>query len=177
MHWRWVPWAEQYVVYRATDPNGAYTAVKHIRVEESDVESPAWYSTDTSCDTGTTYYYKVRAAATYQDGFVYSKFSPVVSAKCTLEAPSGLALTVAKGKISASWSKVAGATGYRVFRATSKTGTYTRIKSIANASTLSYADTSVTAGKTYYYKVRAYRTVNGKDVLSEFSNIVGKTAK
>lgn len=126
---------------------------------------------------GTTYYYKVRAAATYQDGFVYSKFSPVVSAKCTLEAPSGLALTVAKGKISASWSKVAGATGYRVFRATSKTGTYTRIKSIANASTLSYADTSVTAGKTYYYKVRAYRTVNGKDVLSEFSNIVGKTAK
>jgi fibronectin type 3 domain-containing protein len=72
---------------------------------------------------------------------------------------------------------VNGATGYRVFRSTSKNGTYTRIKSITSASTNSYADTSVTAGKTYYYKVRAYRTVNGKDVLSEFSDIASKTAK
>lgn len=177
MRWRWIPWAEQYVVYRSTDPNGTYTAIKHLRWEDSEVSSPTWYFTDTTCDTGTTYYYKVRAAATYGDAFVYSKFSPVVSAKCTLAAPESLTLTAGTGKVTASWNKVAGATGYRVFRATSKTGTYTRIKNIANANTLSYADTSVKAGTTYYYKVRAYRTVNGKDILSDFSNIVGKTAK
>lgn len=48
---------------------------------------------------------------------------------------------------------------------------------IGYAATLSFADTSVTAGKTYYYRMRAYRTVNGKKVLSNLTSIVSKKAK
>lgn len=177
LSWQAVDWAEQYIVFRSTSIDGTYTKIKHISSTEGEyLHNNKWVFTDTNCDTGTTYYYKVRATSVYKDGFAFTGFSPVVSAKCTLAAPGGLALAAAKGKITASWNKVAGATGYRVFRATSKTGTYTRIKSITNGNTLSYADTSVTAGKTYYYKVRAYRTVNGKDILSDFSTIVGKKA-
>jgi subtilisin family serine protease len=177
LSWQAVDWAEQYIVFRSTSADGTYTKIKHLSSTEGEyLHNNKWVFTDTNCDTGTTYYYKVRATSVYKDGFAFTGFSPVVSAKCTLAAPGGLALAAAKGKITASWNKVAGATGYRVFRATSKTGTYTRIKSITNGNTLSYADTSVTAGKTYYYKVRAYRTVNGKDILSDFSTIVGKKA-
>lgn len=71
---------------------------------------------------------------------------------------------------------VSGATGYRIFRSTSLNGTYTRIKGIANGTTDSYADTTTIAGKTYYYKVRAYRKVNESDILSDFSDIVSKKA-
>jgi hypothetical protein len=71
---------------------------------------------------------------------------------------------------------VDGASGYRVFRATSKDGSYTRIKSISGGSTVTISDTSATSGKTYYYKVRAYRTIDNKDVLSEFSEIKSKKA-
>lgn len=178
LSWKAVDWAEQYIIYRSTAINGTYTKIKHLRSTEGEyLANNKWKFTDKSCDTGTTYYYKVRAVSVYKDRFAYSGFSPVVSAKCTLAAPGGFALTSSKGKITASWNKVEGATGYRILRATSKTGTYTRIKSIASGNTLSYADTSVTAGKTYYYKVRAYRTVNGKDVLSDFSAIVGKKAQ
>lgn len=178
LSWQTVDWAEQFIIFRSTSIDGTYTKIKHLRSTESEeyLHNNKWVFTDTNCDTGTTYYYKVRATSVYKDGFAFTNFSPVVSAKCTLAAPGGLTLTAAKGKITASWNKVAGATGYRVFRATSKTGTYTRIKSITNGNTLSYEDTSVTAGKTYYYKVRAYRTVNGKDILSDFSTIVGKKA-
>lgn len=69
------------------------------------------------------------------------------------------------------------ATGYAVFRSNSKNGTYTRICKVQNGSTLSANDTTVTAGKTYYYKVRAFRTVNNKSTFSQFSEIAQKTAK
>lgn len=176
LRWKGVTWAEQYVVYRSTEVNGTYNKIKHIDSNDPNHAGVPWYFTDTGCDTGTTYYYKVRAASSLKDAFSYSGFSTIVSAKCILNTPSGLSLSASSGKITASWDKVAGATGYRVFRATSKAGTYTRIKNITNAATLSYADTSVVPGKTYYYKIRAYRTVNGKDILSDFSIIVGKKA-
>lgn len=127
-------------------------------------------------DTGTTYYYKIRAVCTYKDGFRFSQYCPIVSAKCTLAAPSGIRLAAEKGKITVSWNNVSGATGYRIFRSTSLNGTYTRIKGIANGTTDSYADTTTIAGKTYYYKVRAYRKVNESDILSDFSDIVSKKA-
>lgn len=64
-----------------------------------------------------------------------------------------------------SWDKVYGADGYRIYRAASKNGTYQYVTQISNGSTTSYVNTGLTTGKTYYYKVRAYRTVNGSKVF------------
>jgi lactocepin len=76
-----------------------------------------------------------------------------------------------------SWAKVNGAEGYQIWRADTKTGTYKRIHTLTSEATVSYDDTTVKAGKTYYYKVRAYRKPNGTAVFSEYSGIVGKKAK
>jgi hypothetical protein len=72
-----------------------------------------------------------------------------------------------KAKIT--WKKVSGANGYIVYRATSKSGTYKAVKTITKAATTSYTDTKLTTGKTYYYKVAAYTTSDGKKITGEKS--------
>lgn len=59
------------------------------------------------------------------------------------------------------------ATGYQIYRKTS--GAWKKIKTINN-STSSYKNTGLKHGKTYYYKVRAYKKVNGKTYYSDYSS-------
>ena len=60
------------------------------------------------------------------------------------------------------WKKASGADCYKILRATKKNGTYKTVATIKGASKTAYTDKKLTAGKTYYYKVAAYGTVNGK---------------
>ena len=64
------------------------------------------------------------------------------------------------------WKKLLGVTGYEVYRATSKNGKYTLVKTLTGTS---YKDTELSAGKNYYYKVRAYKIVNGEKVYGDYS--------
>lgn len=70
-----------------------------------------------------------------------------------------------------SWGKTYGATGYQVYRATSKNGKYTRV---ATVKTNNYTDKRIASGKTYYYKIRPYWTSRGKTYKGKYSSIVGK---
>jgi len=73
--------------------------------------------------------------------------------------------------------KVNGVDGYKVYRATSKTGTYTYLGTISpEGEVLQYNDTT-TKGKTYYYKVRAYIIVDGQKVHTPYSSIKSITSK
>jgi hypothetical protein len=68
------------------------------------------------------------------------------------EAPSNLELTVSSNSISQAWTASTGATSYDVHRKTTATGTFS---SIGTPSTVSYSDSDVTAGGTYWYRVFA----------------------
>lgn len=74
--------------------------------------------------------------------------------------------------VTVSWSKVSSADGYEVYRAKSKAGAYSRIAKVASASKVKYTNKSLATGTTYYYKVRAYRVVDGTTVYSGFSKVV-----
>jgi hypothetical protein len=74
-------------------------------------------------------------------------------------------------KATITWSKVTGADGYEVYQATSKSGKYTKVTTIKKGSTVSYTKSSLKSGKTYYYKVRAYRNVDGKKVYGSYSAV------
>lgn len=71
-----------------------------------------------------------------------------------------------------SWKKVAGATGYAVYRSGTKNGSYRKVATVGSAQ--SFADKNLKRGKTYYYKVVALRKVSGKNVKSKASVIKGK---
>lgn len=170
--WKAVPGAVSYEIYRSNSKNGSYTKVKTI----DEVKTVSW--TDKNVTTGKTYYYKIKATVALEGGTTGTgsasgaKSGKAVPAATTLKAKAG-----AK-QIKLTWSKVSGASGYELYRSTSEDGKYSKIKTVTKGSTKSYTDKSkVSSGKMYYYKIRAYRKVDGKKVYGEYSKIISKKAK
>ena len=125
---------------------------------------------------GAGYYrFKVRTMSTDITKNYHSKWSSwsdscYFDGSLELAAPTIKATNVASsGKPKLTWEKVEGAAKYEVYRATSKTGTYTRLTTTTGTS---LTNTSAEAGKTYYYKVRA---VDANGNKSDWSNIVNRT--
>ena len=74
------------------------------------------------------------------------------------------------GKVSVSWTNIAGETGYQISQSTSKTGTNI-VVTYATTTGKSKVITA-TKNKTYYYKVRAYKIVDNKKIYGPWSNVV-----
>ena len=143
--------------------------------------------TDTAVSPSTPYYYSVQAVSTKWGGAIKSSYDKNFSVTINGIAPTPTpaqtvkpktpAVTVTAGKKQATlkWKKVSGAKGYVVYRATSRSGKYKAVSTIKKGSTVSYINKKLTSKKTYYYKVRAYRTENGKRIYSSYSK--AKSAK
>ena len=110
--------------------------------------------------SGTTYKFTVRAYRT-EGGKTY--LSPKYSTFTTSTNPATVNFKLSAGskKATVKWSKVTGATCYKVYYKTSKNGSWKCLKTTNNKTT-SYTKTGLTKGKTYYFTVKAYRTVGGK---------------
>lgn len=86
--------------------------------------------------------------------------------------------TISKGcdKLKLTWGVQPGVTGYIVFKQNPSTKKYEKVAVRTGASTNYYFDKNLQIGKKYRYKVRAYVTVNGKNIKSLDSAVkVGKT--
>lgn len=133
--------------------------------------------TDTKAEAKTSYYYSVQAVSKkwgIKSG--YNK-NILVKTQAVVKAPGKTTLTVTPGKKKAylKWKKATDAQGYIVYRATSKNGTYKAIAAIKKGTTIKYTDKKVSSKRTYYYRVRAYRVVNGKKMYGSYSSV--KAAK
>lgn len=117
--------------------------------------------------TGTTHYYSEDAAATFFINTVL-KGKKLVQVTGVNAAKSGT-------KVKVSWKNVNNETGYQISRSTSKTGT----NIVVTYKTTSGKSKVIAAAKntTYYYKVRAYRVVDGKKIFGMWSNPVKFTRK
>ena len=162
--------ANGYAVYRSTSKDGKYTLRKTI-TSKNTIEF-----TDTGLDTNTTYYYKVRSYRMIEDKKEYGSYSEIVCAKPVLSKTTITVSSTSK-KATIKWNKVLGASGYKVYSATSSDGTYSLKKTITSINTLSYTNTNLVSGKTYYYKVRAYRNVNGNVVYGPYSVVKSQKIK
>ncbi len=75
-------------------------------------------------------------------------------------------------QITLTWTHSDYATRYQLFRSTSKDGKYERIYSSPSRWVYTYTDTGLKEGTHYYYKIRAYKKVNGKKYYGAFSEVV-----
>lgn len=168
--------AAYYKVQRATSKNGKYKTLKSKLTSQS--------YTDKTAKVGKTYYYKVTGYSYVGNTKYSTKVSNKDSAKISkttssyVKGSSMYASTAYKSKaVVVKWSAPRiKATRYQVYRATSKNGTYKKIATLKYGST-SYTDKNVKVGKRYYYKVRAYKTINGKKVYTKYSSKVSRVVK
>lgn len=159
--WNKVDGAVKYEVYRAIGKNGTFKRL---------FTTTGTRMTNTSAEVGETYYYKVRAIA--NDGGK-SDFSATKRKTCDCARPTVKITLRSDGAPVLTWNKIDGATGYEVYRATSKDGTYTKIYT---AKGTKLTNGSAKAGQRYYYKVRAIHADN-KYATGAFSSIVNIRAK
>ncbi len=149
LSWNASEGATSYNLKRATSSGGPYTLVSRI--------SGTSY-TDTGLTNGTTYYYVVSAANSGGESPDSTQVSATPTGPPPPAAPTGLTATAGKRKVSLTWAQSAttGVTQNRVYRSTTSGGPYS-LRANLGAGT-SYADTSVTSGVTYHYRVTALKS-------------------
>ncbi|HPR23578.1 MAG TPA: 3D domain-containing protein [Bacillota bacterium] len=158
--WQAVENSQGYEIYRYNSVTGKYEIIRSVRGE-------TLCFIDSGLKINKTYKYYVNALLLAEDGttIIKSGISRICSAKTIPAAPINVKYSVTSRKhIKITWKKVSGVSGYYVYRA-SKGGKYKKIKTITKAGTTSFSNSSITANKTYAYKIKAYKK-SGKKKIS-----------
>lgn len=129
----------------------------------------------TKLETGKEYWFKVRCYRFASTGKVYSNYSKVLRVKPALLTPTGVkASGNTYNSVKVTWNNVEEASYYQLWRSTSADGKYVKLGTY-KADTLSGISRQLACGTKYYYKVRAYKVVNGKAIYSDYSKTVSAT--
>ena len=158
--WNNVSGADKYEIYRSYIDNGNFDKIETVKAN---------IFTDTTAKSCTKYYYKIKSVKENGDT---SDFSTVVYMPY-VSAPN-LSIQSYDDKAVLKWEQDKYVDGYAIYKSTSKTGAYEKIKTINNSSTTSYTDKSIKAKNVYYYKIKSYKKYE-KDYYSVDSKIVEKT--
>jgi len=167
--WDIVSGADGYRIYKYDATTKKYKYLKQLNGKDTNSY------TDSNLVQGTQYRYRVRAFKLIDNVKKYGKYCPKYK---TYTKPKKVSLKTKKGskKVTLSWAKVTGAQGYRVYMKTGN-GSFSRIKEIKKGATVSYTKSGLTKGKTYYFKVRAFREIDGVKVYGAYSKIKTVVAK
>ncbi len=104
---------------------------------------------------------------------IFFTCSAVVSAAPKVAKVTNIKVSsVAANKVTLKWKKLSGVTGYRVYRYSTNKKKYVYI---GKTKKITFTEGSLTAGKTYKYKVRAYKTKNKKNTYGAYSDVVVAT--
>lgn len=120
---------------------------------------------------GKKYYYKVCALVYSYGKTIYSPYSRTKSVT-TLGSAKRLKISAESGKYLLSWHKVAAAEGYDKKVRSKYEKKWNTIKQGTKLSESKFKTIGYMPGKTYQYRVRAYKSVGGKKIYGPWSNIV-----
>lgn len=160
--WKKVSGATGYYVYHKL-PGGSWTRVKEI------TSGNTVTYTDTGLTPGKTYIFTVKAYRTVKNKKIcggYDKNGLKITLPLT--AVSSSASKVSDTRIKLTWKTCKDAEAYQIWRSITKNGGYTKVKT---SKELSYTDTGLTKGMTYYYKIRAYKKDGDSIIYSEWGEI------
>lgn len=162
-----------------------YVVMNYNRVAEETTDVNLFYSQTTKSSN-------TKVISATQDGILKAKYPGVAKVTVKPAAGSGLSmsktlvvlpskvtgvkLTAKKKAMKVAWKKTAGASGYKVYRATSKKGKYKCVKT-ASSKTTSFTNKKLKKNKKYYYKVCAFVKSGKKTYNGAYSTVVMKKAK
>ena len=144
-------------------------AVTEKMIDENGKESEIMYY---SFETG---HFSVYALAEKAKVDAYAKAQKIKKTIAGVKKTSVKLTTKSlKNKIKVSWSKSKGykVDAYEVYRAASKNGKYSKLYTTKKSNAKGYTNSKkLNNGKTYFYKVRGVRTIEGKTYYTKWSNV------
>ena len=152
-----------YIIYRRNS-KGKYTLYKII---EKSVSS----FVDYNLTTGATYSYKVKAyrlMGTVKNKSAVSRAVDVRPIPGTTEIRS---IVSVKSGAQITWKKIKGIGGYNVYRSEKKKGKYKRVATLFGKNKITYTNKTLVKGRTYYYKVAAFKKVSGQVIYGNHSKV------
>lgn len=157
--WKKAANASGYKIYRRTGNSSKWVNIATVSGSNTLVY------TDGSVKAGTMYTYTVRA----YKGSALSAYNKNGSRIVRLTAPVQYKpSSKASGKLTVRWKKAAGASGYQIQYAASRSMRGSRTVS---ASALTRTLSGLKKGSTYYVRIRAYKKVSGKTYYSTWSSV------
>ena len=166
LSWTKVDGATRYLIYRKSTTAGW----KRVLTLGGDVTT---YTTSSLVPD--TYSFMVKAARYDSKDRTQTNGSNEVEGISVFSQPVVKVAAASATSAKISWNAVEGCKYYEVYRATSKDGTYTKVRTLENETT--YTNKSLKSGKTYYYMVKAYRTYNDAKVYAPDSKVVAYKVK
>ena len=118
---------------------------------------------------GAEYSFKVAAFKKEGSARIYSETDSAVKVTA-LKAPVLKVKKYGKSAVKVTYTNIKGESNYEIYRSLNAKKGYKKIKTMP-ADKISFKDTKVKKGKTYYYKVRACRQTDGKKVCSQWSKV------
>lgn len=158
--------ASKYIVYRRNDFFSQMLPV-------AQVEKPTFE--DEKVVSGQVYHYCVQCVYENDEIVKQGKFSKKAHCVC-LDCGEILSAKVSGRKVSFSLRLVAGADGYILERSNGKTGEFSEVARTKSNLNMAVSDKAPNHFKTYFYRVRSYKTIKDKEFISEpCSEITVKT--
>ncbi len=157
--WEAVSGANKYMVYRRAPGEKGWKLLETVT---------ALTYTDTNVESGKVYRYTVKSA---KDKALGGYDTEGFKRKC-LAMPQFTSVKSSNGKVTLKWKAVEGATGCIVYRKLKGAKSWTRIATVKGK--VSYVDSSVKAGNTYSYTIRAYYSTVKSAYNSSGTNILVK---
>lgn len=160
--WKASTGADSYTIYRSNSPSSGYKAIK------TGLKTLTY--TDATLSAGKTYYYKVEAVKGTAKSISAAKYVKVLnySAKPVIKLKSAKKAVKVQFK-----TKVANATTYQVYYATSKKFKGKKVITVTGNKKIK----KLKSGKKYFVKARAVTVINGKKYYSKWSKVVNKKTK
>ncbi len=158
-----------YKIYRKKD-SGKYTCIKTIK------NNTTLSYKDQTAVPGHSYTYRIRGYQTVNGQTYYSDYTSVKKADIKMSVPRiKKAAVTSKKKVKLTWNRDSKATGYYIYRSNKKKGGYKKVKTITKNKSVTWTDSGVKKGKTYYYKIRSYVKTSSGNAASGYSG--AKAAK
>ena len=165
LSWDDIAQIDGYTIYRSK-PNEDYKEIYSI--ESGEVTTYA----DKNLESGSVYSYKIKTFIKGDKEMIYGKDSEICSTYTKCMTPNLFVEKYKEDDIKVTWDISKDVDGYEIYRSMSKKGNFYPLV-VADKNIYSkFIDREVNGDMKSYYKIRAFKYINGGIVYSDFSEAI-----
>lgn len=169
LSWNKVSEADGYRIYQYNAKSKKYEKIKTTTAVSYKI---------LNLKSATTYKFKIRSYYKLSDGTtVWGSLSDAISVTTKPSKVIVNGISAGNNSFTLNWETVAGASGYQIVYCVNKDFKTSKKITVSGKTSIKKTIKKLEDQKTYYVKVRAYKTVDGKKVYGDYSKVVSVKVK